>query len=341
MTALRLCLLGCGRMARQHARGLRALGGVELLFASRDRDRAEAFRREFGGIGAFTGYEEACASPQVDAVIDCTPHALHLANARLAATHRKHLLIEKPVARTLAELDEMITAVESAGVIAMVAENYLFKPMVRVFRDVVASGDVGQPLLLEIDRANRTTAHGWRTDAAMMGGGALLEGGVHWVNYLTSLAGSDVREVLGMRPTVPYPPAAPFEDTMQVVVKFADGSIGKLLHSWYLKDRLKGVQFSKLYGTEGNILFESNGLLLIVAGKRTRVKFPGLRDLMGYRAMLAHFVDCVTKNEAPAMSLAMARRDLAVVEAAYRSLESGRFEVPEVRRTSLDEVVPP
>lgn len=328
MTRLRMCLLGCGAIARRHARALRALGTVDLLFASREQERAETFRREFGGTGAFGAYEEACASPLVDAVFDCTPHALHLANARLAAAHGKHLLVETPAARNLVELDAMITAVGAAGVTAMVAENYFFKPMVRVFREVIASGDIGRPLLLELNRTNRSTVQGWRADAAMMGGGALLEGGVHWINYLTSLGGSEVRDVLAVRPTAPYPAVAPFEDTVEVVVRFADGAIGKLLHSWYLKNRLKGVQLSKLYGTDGNVVFETNGLLLVVAGKRTRVRFPGVHDLMGFNAMLRHFVTCVTGGTTPAMSLAVARRDLAVVEAAYRSLETRRFETP-------------
>lgn len=315
-------------IARRHAGALRAMGTVDLLFASRDVARAEALRREFGGVGAFGSYEEACASPLVDAVVDCTPHAWHLPNALLAAAHGKHLLIEKPVTRTVAELDTLRSAVAAAGVIAMVAENYLFKPMVTVLRELVDRGEIGRPVLLELNRTNRSVVRGWRADAELMGGGALLEGGVHWVNYLTSLAGSEVREVLAVRPTVPYDAVAPHEDTLEVVVKFADGSVGKLLHSWYLKNRLKGVQLSKFYGTEGNIVFESNGIALVVAGKRTRVRFPGLRDLMGFRAMLTHFVDCVRRAVEPAMSLAVARRDLAVVEAAYRSIESGKFEVP-------------
>ncbi|MDZ4259657.1 MAG: Gfo/Idh/MocA family oxidoreductase [Gemmatimonadales bacterium] len=328
MKRLGLCLVGCGAIARRHARALRAMGRVELLFASRDAARAELFRREFRGIGAFGSAEEACGSPLVDAVVDCTPHVWHLPNAVLAAAHGKHLLIEKPVTRSVAELDVLRSAVVSAGVIAMVAENYLFKPVVTVMRELVERGEIGRPVLLEINRTNRSVVSGWRTDADLMGGGALLEGGVHWINYLTSLAGSEVQQVLAVKPTVPYQPVAPHEDTLEVLVKFADGSVGKLLHSWYLKNRLKGVQLSKLYGTEGNIVFESNGIALVVAGKRTRVRFPGLRDLMGYRAMMSHFVDCLERKTEPAMSLDVARRDLAVVEAAYRSIESGRFEGP-------------
>jgi len=104
--------------------------------------------------------------------------------------------------------------------------------------------------------------------------------------------------------------------------------VGRLLHSWNLLNRLRGLQGSKIYGTAGNILFESNGLFVLVAGRRRRLRFPGVLDLMGYREMLRHFLGCVREGRAPAMSLAVARRDLAVVLAAYRSLESERFERP-------------
>lgn len=328
MTPLRLCILGCGRVAKLHSRVARAHGGIELSYASRSLEKAEAYRRMHGGVRAFGSYAAACASSDVDAVFDCTPHAFHLEHARLAAAHGKALLVEKPVARTLAELDAMADAVRAAGVTAMVAENYLFKPAVAVLRGHIERGDIGQLLLLEINRTNRSQVSGWRADAELMGGGALLEGGVHWINYLVTLGGSDVAEVLAVKPTKSYPPVAPFEDTLEVVVKFADGAVGKLLHSWYLRNRLKGVQLSKAYGTDGNIVFETNGIFALVAGKRTVVRFPGVRDLMGYRGMLAHFVACVRERRAPLMSLAVARRDLAVVDAAYRSLASGRFERP-------------
>ena len=83
---------------------------------------------------------------------------------------------------------------------------------------------------------------------------------------------------------------------------------------------------SKLYGTEGNITFESNGLWALVLGRRKRFRIPGLLDIMGYRGMLKAFVRTVRDGEPPAMSLDVARRDMEVVYAAYRSLESGKFE---------------
>jgi predicted dehydrogenase len=325
---VRLCIVGCGRVAHRHSKVARSLGGIHLSFASRDKAKAELYRRQHGGVAAYGSYEEACAAKDVDAVFICTPHAYHMEHATLAAGGRKAMLIEKPIARNLAELDRITAAAKQAGVPVMVAENYYFKPAVAVIREHVARGDIGETLLLEINRTNRGAITGWRADAELMGGGALLEGGVHWVNYLVSLAGSDVREVMAAKPTKAYPPVAPFEDTVELVAKFSDGAIGKLLHSWYLRNRLKGVQLSKLYGTDGNIVFETNGIFALVAGKRTRLRVPGLADLMGFRGMLDHFVKVVRDGVNPGMTLAVARRDLAIVEAAYRSLTTGRFERP-------------
>lgn len=322
MSAVRLCLLGCGAVARLHSRVARALRPpVHLLFASRSLEKAEAYNRRFRGIGAFGSYEEACADPRVDAVLVCTPPALHEANATLAAGYGKHVLIEKPVARTLAELDAIEGAVHEAGVIAMVAENYVFKPAVRVLRAHLDSGDIGRPLFLELNRAGRQRATGWRADERLAGGGALLEGGVHWVNYLCGLGGP-VRDVCAARPEA----GAPLEDGLLVLFRFESGAVGKLLHAWNVTNRLRGLHLSKIFGTEGNIIFESNGLFALVTGRRTRLRFPGVRDLMGYRAMLRHFIECVRDGRAPEASLAVARRDLAVVLAAYRSLDTRRFE---------------
>ena len=325
MSAIRLCMLGCGRVARTHSKVARSLGGIELCYASRSLEKAKAYQAKFGGFAAFGSYEEACADPRVDAVVICTPHAFHLDHVRLAASVGKAMLIEKPVSRTLAELAEIEAAVAASGTIAMVAENYHFKPAVRVLRAHIEGGDVGQVLFVELNRAGRQQPTGWRADAALMGGGALLEGGVHWVNYLCRLGGA-VREVCAARPEVDRALLAPFEDGLEVLVRFEEGAVGKLLHAWSVTNRLAGLGLSKIYGTEGNITFESNGLFALVTGRRTRLRFPGVRDLMGYRAMLSHFVECVRERREPEMSLGVARRDLALVVAAYRSLESHRFE---------------
>lgn len=326
MRPVRIAILGCGRVARLHSRVARTMRSkVRLSYASRSLERAEEFRRKYGGVRAYGSYEEACADAEVDAVFDCTPHALRVANAGLAASHGKHILMEKPAARTIDELDAIERQVRAAGVQVMVAENYFFKPLARVLRMHLERGDIGRPMFLELNHTKRSMIAGWRTDREMMAGGALLEGGVHWINLLLSLGGPPLA-VVAARPSLDYVRVAPFEDSIELLVKFENGAVGKLLHSWNITNRVGGLGMSHLYGTDGNIHFESNGLFAVVVGNKRRLRIPGLLDMMGYRRMLEHFVDSVRLRSAPAMSLALARRDMTVIEAAYRSLDSGRYE---------------
>ncbi|MBE0593769.1 MAG: Gfo/Idh/MocA family oxidoreductase, partial [Gemmatimonadales bacterium] len=165
MKPIEICILGCGAVARLHSRVARSLGGaVRLSFASRDADRAEQYRHKYGGRRAFGSYEEACADPQIDAVVICTPPGLHVAQAELAARSGKGIVIEKPAARSVAELDLIRAAVRDNGVVAAVAENYRFKPLLRVLRSHIERGDIGTPQFIEISRAGRNKTGGWRAD---------------------------------------------------------------------------------------------------------------------------------------------------------------------------------
>lgn len=325
MNRVNLCILGCGSIARLHSRVARAVPQLNLLYASRSLEKAETYRRRFRGLGAFGSYADACSSPDVDAVFICTPHAFHLDHARLAAAHGKPMLIEKPVTRSLAELTELEQLVGDAGVTCMVAENYYFKPLARVLRSHLDAGDIGDIVFLELNKTGSSHPGGWRDDAEMMGGGALLEGGVHWINLALRIGGP-ARAVIAARPHSSATPHAPFEDNLEVLIKFASGAIGKLLHSWNTRNRIGGLQVSKIYGTHGNITFESNGLWTLVLGRRRRFRIPGLLDIMGYRSMLKNFTSCILQQREPPMSLSVARRDMETIFAAYRSLSSERFE---------------
>jgi predicted dehydrogenase len=138
--------------------------------------------------------------------------------------------------------------------------------------------------------------------------------------------GGPAKEVIATRPQRDYELVAPFEDSLELLLKFSDGTVGKMLHSWNLVNRIGGLGMSKIYGSDGNIFFESNGLFALVLGRRKRLRLPGIIDIMGYRAMLRHFAECVRESRTPAMSLDVARRDMELVTAAYRSLETNRFE---------------
>ena len=122
-----LVVLGCGWIARRHARAARRLR-LPVIFASRDVARARAYAREFGGVGAYGDYDNALRDPRARAAVVCTPHDRHLDDVLQALAAGRHVLVEKPLARTLDEADRMIDAAARAGRVLMTAENFRFMP---------------------------------------------------------------------------------------------------------------------------------------------------------------------------------------------------------------------
>jgi predicted dehydrogenase len=341
---LTLVFLGCGAVSERHSHTLRSMGaGVRLLYASRDAAKADAFRRRFGGAGAFGSYAAAWEAPDVDAVLVATPPHLHLEQTLAALAAGKHVILEKPAFPSADAFAQVRAAAARAGRSVFVAENYAYKPLVGVLRETLRRGDIGEPLLLLVDAAKRQRPTGWRADPALAGGGGLLEGGIHWVSFMASL-GLEPRRVTGHRAGARTPaegvrgvPAAlagarpgpapagqgaPTEETVLAVFEYEGGAVGALSFSWEVPSPLKGVRLSRIYGREGTVRFESNGVFVWVRGRRSSFRLPGLRDLSGHRAMFHDFFDAVRTGREPLMTLDLAERDLRLVEDIYASMEA-------------------
>ena len=317
--SLSIAVLGCGAIARTHATTLSRVGsGVRLAFASRDPLRAESYRRRHKGFASFGGYAAALADPRVTAALVSTPPAQHLSLTLDALAAGKHVIVEKPAFLRAADVDQAETAARAAGRQVLVAENYAYKPLTTALLKLIDGGAIGAPRLIRLSALKRQTTTDWRGSPALAGGGALFEGGIHWANLLGSLGG-DIAAVQGFRPSGGADP----ERTMVVVVRFASGAIGTLHHSWEAPARLKGLSLSQIIGDRGTLVFESNGLFIALNGTRRRLLVPGLRDISGFRAMWRDFLAALTTGTAPRMTLAAARRDLALVEAAYRTATQG------------------
>ena len=192
---LRLAVLGCGQAAVLAARALRGLHGVSCAYASREPERAARFARKLGGR-AFGSYEEAMSSPDVDAVLVATPPATHFELALRALECGKSVVLEKPPTLRSGELDALGTLARLAGRRVMVAENYFYKPLARALRELIGDGAVGELLFVHVNALKTQRAEGWRSDPGLAGGGALFEGGIHWVDLLANL-GPRVERVEG------------------------------------------------------------------------------------------------------------------------------------------------
>jgi predicted dehydrogenase len=233
--------------------------------------------------------------------------------------HEKDVIVEKPAFLHPADFALVRDAEARSGHRVLVAENYCYKPIARALQGIVHSGVLGEIRLVHLDAVKQQRPGSWRGDPAVAGGGALFEGGVHWIDLLANL-GLRIEAVHGFRPG----DWREVERSMLVVVEYEEGALGTLAHSWEVPSPLRGLRMSHIYGTAGSAAFESNGLFVIVTGARPypQLFLPGLLDINGYRAMFKDFFAALRGGQEPLMTLARAQRSVELIQAAYRHAPS-------------------
>ncbi|MCG5052265.1 MAG: Gfo/Idh/MocA family oxidoreductase [Myxococcales bacterium] len=335
MSTFSACFLGCGRINEKHLALLRALRpGTRLAVASRDPKTAETYARKTGVPRWFGSYDEALDARYDLYVVGTLPSAHHgLVKRIVAAGH--HCLVEKPVFSSLEEFQDLWPLLFSSRGLFMVAENLHFAPFQRRLKQVMADPALGRPLMMDLTRLGRSRPKGWRLDPREMPLGALHEGGVHWIRRLLDLASalesdgqSHVLDVMAYSPQPPVT-ATPHEDTMMVVARHRSGLTTRLLHTWAVPWRFPLFDASKLLCEHGAVYFDARGLYGRSYGpKGRRLLAPNVRDAGGYRAMWQAFVESLETQSPPPLPLRTIYDDFAYMDAAYRSLRSGRPEAP-------------
>ena len=320
---LRIAFLGCGFIARVHSRHLRSLrGDLVCSYASRDKGRAEAFRREYRGAVSYADYTAAIEDPRVDAVVIAVPPCFHLELTLQALDAGKHVLVEKPAYLRMADYRAVLEARNRAGRVVFVGENDHYKPLAVCLRRLLAEGVIGEMVFaLFSSIARKLKAAGdWRHDEAMAGGDAFFEEGIHWLHLAGSL-GPAITMVHGYRPSVSRDGPDTRVKSMMVAFRYDNQAVGSLYYSREIPSLLRGLRLSKLYGRNGIITFESNGLFVLVLGQGLpRVLFPGFRDMRGYQAMYRDFLQAIRTGHVPQMSLERAMDDQRLMEQIYASV---------------------
>jgi predicted dehydrogenase len=191
--AVRWGVLGAGGIASSFSDGVRERTRSSVVaVGSRDLARAEAFAGAHApGARAHGSYEDLVADPDVDVVYVATPHSHHLEHALVAIGAGKHVLVEKPLTRSVAESRVLLDAAREAGVFCMEAMWTRFLPHVAALRAVIARGDIGEVVTIAADfdvRFPYDPAH--RIFAPELAGGALLDLGVYPVAFTHDLLGA-------------------------------------------------------------------------------------------------------------------------------------------------------
>jgi len=228
--SLRLAVLGLGRGAVLTVPALAAHPGIEIVAGCDPDPRARA---GFGGWG-FDSAEALFAAGDFDAVYIASPHEFHAAHAVMAARAGKHVLVEKPMAVTLAEAAEMVAAAEAAGTVLMVGPSHGYDPPVELAASLIASGEAGPVRLIQ---ASNFTDFLYRPrrpaelDTAR-GGGVVLSQATHQIDVVRRLAASPVASV---RAWTGGWDARASEGAFTALLTFASGAAASLTYSGYAR----------------------------------------------------------------------------------------------------------
>lgn len=272
MRVLGVGLIGSGFMGRAHASGfLNANRLFDLPVSAELAVLADASAEAAAGAAARLGFARSTgdwralvADPAVGIVSITTPNTLHREMTLAAIAAGKHVYCEKPLAPTAAEAGEMTLAAEKAGIATQVGFNYLKNPMVRLARDLVASGEIGEVrsfrgVHAEDFMSDAAVPWTWRLDPAG-GGGALADIGSHIIALARYVVGpiaavtGETATLVGRRPFAGGDRAVEVDDVTTAALRFASGAVGTIEANWLATGRKMGLAF-EVSGSEGAIRF--------------------------------------------------------------------------------------
>ncbi len=183
-----IVLVGCGGIGRSHAAAVAALPDARLVATvDVNEARARAFAQRFGAETYASALAVVLDRDDVDAVIVTTANNLHAPLTIQALAAGKHVMVQKPMAMTLAEADAMIDAAERSGKRLMVSFFELFHPAFKRAKELVDAGAIGDVFLLKAIMAWNSGLDNWRFDPAVSGGGILMDGHSHHIAFFTWL----------------------------------------------------------------------------------------------------------------------------------------------------------
>jgi UDP-N-acetylglucosamine 3-dehydrogenase len=324
MRQLRMGLLGCGAFAHSLTNPFNEAKDAKITAVyNRTFSKAESLGKELG-VPAFASYEELIRQDYVDGVIINTSHDQHLPMSLAAASAGKHIFCEKPMALTLSECQQMVQAAQKNGVKLFVGHVTRLLPLFARVKEIIDSEAIGKPLAVNMTHYWPVLRQGWWAKRALKGG-MLHSPASHDIDYLNYLLGAAVSVfAVGGRQIQPQ---LDYEDTMFVVVKYADGGIGSLaaslssgmiIQSGFIIGEKGGLKYD-LYGPQGGeIEYQLTG------GERTREVIGDFGLPEGMRREVRIFVDWVLYDTKPLLTAEGGLRTVEIMQAAYQSSEEGK-----------------
>ncbi len=348
METLRTAIVGCGKVGHLHAKALRQAPESNFVaVCGRDPARTEKFAALYQ-VKPYTDVESMIACEHVQALTVCTPHPLHACHAVKAARAGAHLLIEKPLASSLADCDAILTAAKENGVkVGMVSQRRFYAPCVRV-KKAIDDGKLGRLILGSV------AMYGWRDEAYYRsdpwrgswkgeGGGVLVNQAPHQLDLLQWYMG-EIDELFGFWANLNHP-YIEVEDTALAVLRFKNGALGNIVVSNSQNPALYGRVY--VHGSNGaSVGVQTDGGAMFIAGMSTITEppindlwtVPGEQELLKgwqkedsdfflsinpvehyHQLQISEFLQAVRAGRDPAVPGEEGRKTVEIFEALYRS----------------------
>lgn len=327
----RFGLIGAGAIAQvNHLPALARMKDVEIVaVCDDDLEKARVVAQRFKIPHVLSDYEKLLRLPEVEAVIISTPNHLHAPMSLAALDYGKHVLCEKPPARTAAEAEMMAEAAKRSGKTLMYAMNNRFRAEAQLLRRFIERRELGDIFYAKTGWLRYRTERGgpeWYTNKRSAGGGVLMDLGVQMLDLSLWLLGNP--KVVSVTATkYVRDPRQDVEDTLAAMLLLESGASLMLEVSWALLLE-KNFAYLNVYGTEGAALLHPFRIHKEVSGRLKDVtpSLDGGKNLykQSYEAELDHFLRCITHGERPQAAPEEGLLVMRVIDAIYQSAEARR-----------------
>lgn len=339
MEKTKVAILGCGFIANIHMESYRRFVPDAQVVAvyGRNMEKAKAFAAEHDIPACYDDMDELLQKTDCEVVDICIPNHAHYEACIKSAKSGRHVIIEKPLALTLEQADEMIAACQKAGKKLMYAEELCFAPKYERVRMLVKSGAVGKLYMIKQAEKHSGPHSRWFYEKDLAGGGVMMDMGCHalaWFRWI--LGGSPkVKSVYASMSTVMHDTEC--EDNAVTLVEFDNGVLGIAEDSWAkhggMDDRIevygdKGVSYADLFRGNSALTYSTDGYdyAMEKAGSSKGWTFTVYEEAFnqGYPHELQHFIQCVRKDLQPKVTGEDGRAVLEMIYAAYESARTGQ-----------------
>lgn len=319
---LRVAVIGMGWWSDVLSDAITRSEKIEIVACfTRSKDKRKAFAQKYGCRQAHS-FDDVLKDASIEAIVNTTPNSVHLETTAQAANAGKHVFLDKPIANTVAEGQEIARVCDEAGVVVALGYQRRRENHFRWIKDEITAGRFGKLLQAEgnisRDRLGKIDLSSWRYQAAGMPGGVMLQIGLHYVDVLEMLMGP-VKRVSGLLAQLVLPGDNP--DVSALILQHENGAISTLNASYASASE---YYMLNVYGKEATAYYDLfGGLRHLRRGETTSRSVPvSSNDTI--REELEEFAHCVRTGAKPETDAWWGARNLAVVKAGIKSANEHR-----------------